>query len=220
MLYRYYRIKSLTDKKTYIGRTHFNLNVRLDNHKRSLKLKTSKDKNSLAGCGSFAIIQDKVLGIDYEMELINQFDIDSELESKIVEQIYLDEERAINIGNVVNKRNAYISKEQKKQQQKQSHKIYYEKNKDKILDHKKQYYDNNRISAGENKKKYYEQNKTELLEYAKKYREEHKTELSDRDKVKFTCECGKTCRKAEKARHCKSSRHQKYIKNLNSVELV
>ena len=138
MLYRYYRIKSLTDKKSYIGRTTVTLEMRLRWHHNSLKIKTSKDKNSLAGCGSFAIIQDKVLGIDYEMELINQFDIDSELESRIVEQIYLDEERVINIGNVVNKYNAYQSKEQQKQQKKQDQKIYYEKNKNKILEiHKK-----------------------------------------------------------------------------------
>ena len=48
-------------------------------------------------------------------------------------------------------------------------------------------------------------------EYDKKRREEKKEEISAKEKEPYHCSCGCTIQRTEKARHCKSKKHQKCL---------
>tara|TARA_R110002096_G_scaffold89147_1_gene203159 strand:- start:15 stop:524 length:510 start_codon:yes stop_codon:yes gene_type:complete len=73
---------------------------------------------------------------------------------------------------------------------KERHKEYYENNKE----HIKEYYENNKEHIQEQKKEYYENNK------------EH---IQERKSTEILCECGKTIRLGDKARHLKTKIHNK-----------
>lgn len=66
---------------------------------------------------------------------------------------------------------------------------YYQRNREKILQHKKEYYKNNRekfmiIKDGKEKRKntYYERNREKILLKSKQYRTDHKDEVRQRDR--------------------------------------
>lgn len=69
----------------------------------------------------------------------------------------------------------------------------------------------NKQIAGRTKKQYREDNKEYTKEYNKKYREKNKEILLKKEKEKYTCVCGSTIRKSDKARHFKTKRHLKFI---------
>ncbi len=59
-----------------------------------------------------------------------------------------------------------------------------------------------------------EQQKKEYnKEWSKEYREKNKDKISEKKKVKFTCECGSTLRREDKARHFRSNKHKSFIEN-------
>ena len=147
MIYRYYRIRSLKDNKNYIGKTKLSLDERLKIHYYNLSKYLEGKTNN---CGSFQIITDGIQGVDYIMELINEFDIDNTLEARIIEQIYIDEEKLLIDNKCCNISPAYSSKEQKKENRKKIKKKFYDANKEKI-------------------KKYYEANREHLLAKQKEY---------------------------------------------------
>ena len=66
------------------------------------------------------------------------------------------------------------TEEEKKEYKKQ----YYQKNKEKILEHKKEYYKKNK----EHKKEYYKKNKEKVKESGKEYREQNKEKRKEYDK--------------------------------------
>ena len=49
------------------------------------------------------------------------------------------------------------------------------------------------------------------LRTTREYKQEHKEEISQKNKVKFTCECGSTFRKCDRAAHFKTWKHQFYL---------
>ena len=66
-----------------------------------------------------------------------------------------------------------------------------------------------KTELNEKSKIYHEKNKTKILERKKIYRE--KEAISEKNKMKFECSCGSSCRIAEKSKHNKSKKHLKYI---------
>ena len=46
------------------------------------------------------------------------------------------------------------------------------------------------------------------LRTEREYKQEHKEEISQKNKIKFTCECGSTLRKCDRAAHYKTFKHQ------------
>jgi hypothetical protein len=77
----------------------------------------------------------------------------------------------------------------------------------------KQYRENKKEEHTEYCKNYYIVNKDKLKDNAKQYRKDNKDIISEKDKIKFTCECGSILRKTDKARHNKTSKHLKHIEN-------
>jgi len=76
------------------------------------------------------------------------------------EQTYIDNYPCIN------KRNSFITEEQRKENDKEQTKEYREKNKEQIKEHKREYREENK----EQIKEYYEKNKEKRKEYQKQYR--------------------------------------------------
>jgi len=74
----------------------------------------------------------------------------------------------------------------------------------------KAYYDNNKDKILQNKKKIRKKNKDKIGQYNKKYYEENKETMK---KISF-CECGGKYTHVNKARHCRSKKHQKYLTTI------
>ena len=96
-------------------------------------------------------------------------------------------------------------------------KMYYETNKDKILEYQKNLYLLNREAKLTYQKQYSEENKDKIKEYKKIYRDNNKGKLKEIGKQKMTCECGSIFRQGEKARHYKTIKHKSFIEQQNSL---
>ena len=83
---------------------------------------------------------------------------------------------------------------------------------------KKEYREENKEELSEYGKKYYEENKEYFLEHRKKYYEEHRDEIlkkkKEKQKEKYTCECGSTLTLGNKSRHERESK--RHINFINS----
>ena len=81
----------------------------------------------------------------------------------------------------------------------------------------KEWRKDNRELKKEYCKEYYQINK----EKAKQYYLKKKDIISEKRKVKMTCECGSVFRKNDMSRHCKTNKHQNYLKSLkiNSINI-
>ena len=99
--------------------------------------------------------------------------------------------------------NSYITKEQKKEQQKPVRKEYYQNNKEKIAAYEKEYCEKNKEQKKEYDKEYREKNKEKKAADSKAYRE----------KNKVTCECGCVLTKNELTRHKQTTKHINLMKN-------
>jgi len=77
----------------------------------------------------------------------------------------------------------------------------------------KEYYKNNKKNIKEYKKEYYETNKAHRKEQMKEWYETNKTKIKERKSQKYTCECGRTFRTGNKARHERSNYHSKFVGN-------
>ena len=53
------------------------------------------------------------------------------------------------------------------------------------------------------------------MKKSKEYYQKNKQQISEKGKIKITCECGSTFRKAEKNRHLKSKKHKDFITSLD-----
>jgi hypothetical protein len=62
-------------------------------------------------------------------------------------------------------------------------------------------------------KTWWKENYQNNKEKAKEYYEANRQDISEKGKKKYTCECGSTLRKRDKARHEKTQTHQNYLKN-------
>jgi len=90
-------------------------------------------------------------------------------------------------------------------------KEYYQDNKEKILQKTKEYYQDNKEEKLKYIAKYYQDNKESRKTYAKEIYNNNKTKILEKNKIKYTCECGTTLRKVDKSRHEKSKKHKKFI---------
>ena len=89
-------------------------------------------------------------------------------------------------------------------------KIYRENNKDKIKEKGKKYHEANKDKIKEKNKKYNEDNTNTI----KRWYEKNKEKLSAKSKEKNVCVCGSCFRKAERARHERTNKHQDYLKSF------
>lgn len=97
---------------------------------------------------------------------------------------------------------AFTSPEEKKEQQKECYKNYYNENKKELSQKHKQYYN---------------EHKDEITQYRKEYNNNHKDEIAIQKKEKFKCSCGGKYRRDGKSQHEKTKKHIAFMDSLPSV---
>jgi hypothetical protein len=208
-IYKIEPICDFDDGDIYVGSTCQKLSQRMSKHRNKYKeWKLGKYHNVT----SFKLF-DKYGVTNCQIVLIESIDCKTKDELHAREAFYIRTLKCVNkcvplrthyeyyCDNIeILKQNKKIYREKNKDAIKQSQKIHYEKNKDDINDKQKEYRDENRDKIKIIKKEYYKNNK-EII--------------SEKEKVKYNCECGSICRKGDKARHFRTNKHLKYIKTLN-----
>ena len=143
-----YEITSNNTTMIYVGSCIVTLKRRLSEHK------------SKKNCSSKYIIK---FG-DYNINLIEEYSCNNKDELRIREQYWIDKYKREG-KNIINKRDAYISEEQRLEQQIE----YRENNREKNKEYQIQYYVNNREKHNERNKKHYTDNREKILERNKKH---------------------------------------------------
>jgi len=190
--YRFYRLICYRTNKTYIGKTIKSLDERLASHicdainyNPHLDRTNDTEKWGEKNCGSFGIVYKTIRGVDYDIELIKEHILCDNLEARITEQIYLDEERLINVGNVVNIKEAYVSIENQIKKEKK--------------------YQNDKYA---NDKEYREHRKIYSINYGNTHREN----INKKSNERVVCElCGGEYTRSNKWAHIKNSKHKSKI---------
>jgi len=215
-----YRLVSNKTEDVYYGSTVEKLSVRKSKHK--------FDKT----CSSRKLFENDAV---VTIILVEEFPCNSKMELEARELFYIINNTCININKPFNSGLEYGTEHSKL-----FNKVYYENNKDKILERQKtnyennkeiilkkqsEYYQNNKEAIlerdksyresnkkkiSEQSKRHYENNKKTRLEYASNYRQNNKQLLSEKSKKTITCECGAII--VRKSRHIKSTKHQEFLK--------
>ena len=122
-----------------------------------------------------------------------------EIDTCDVERLYQMEQEYIDkLNPSLNSQRAYNTEEYIKENNKERHKEWRDKNKEYIKEKKKEWYENN---------------KEYIKEQRKEYREKNKDKINERVKEKFTCECGGRYTRNVKTRHLRTKKHKSFISN-------
>jgi len=96
-------------------------------------------------------------------------------------------------------------------------KEYYEDNKEYLKEMCKKNREKNIVEYTKKAKQYYLKNRDEKLKQFKVYREnpenkkKQKEYMKEYQKIKYHCECGSICARADKSKHFKTKKHLKFI---------
>jgi len=189
--------KLICDKtdKIYIGSTVQSLKQRLGLHK-SKKTCTSKQLLELG---------------EVKIELIENYSCNTKKELETKERYYIEKYKDIVVNKCIPTR---TDKEYYDEVDSQRKKEKYDNNKEYYKQKSKKNYEANKDIISEKDKKYYKENKDIISEKMKQYYQKNKDEIIKKKKIKMTCQCNSVIRKSEFFRHCKSIKHQNYLKSL------
>jgi hypothetical protein len=109
-----------------------------------------------------------------------------------------EEEHRVKLNGNLNERKCHITKEEKKERDNLYSKERRNDNLEFFRNRDKEYYENNKDKN-------------------KEYREKNKEIIEEKRSKKFTCECGRTFRIGDKARHEQSKIHKKLIEEKNNI---
>ena len=219
MIGRIYAIKSNKTDKVYIGSTLKTIEKRLSRHKNNYK-------NYLKGTYHYVSSFDIIQHDDVYIELLEEVNVENKQELCKIEGKYIKEMECVNQRIEGQSRKQWH--EDNKEKIKEYHKEYRNTNKEKIKEQNINYYHSNKEKIKEHHKEYrnankeqmkdyYQQNKEHISEKRKQYYQENKEHILDRMKEIFTCECGSTIAKSSVRKHKHSSKHKKYIDNINEI---
>ena len=205
-----YTIRSHQTDKVYVGSTTQVLSVRMGGHRANFKLYNN-------GGGTNYVSSFELLTYDDAyIELIELYPCNSKTELDRGEGVYIRQMDCVN-KNIAGRTMAEYyqdNKEQLTERQKQYYqdnkeqiKQYYQDNKEKLAERHKQYYQDNR----EEIKQYYQDNREQIVERKKQYYQDNREQIAERNKKKFSCECGGKYTYINKATHLRSKKHQKYF---------
>lgn len=182
-----YKIHCNLTGEDYYGSTTYTLQKRINNHKSNSK-NTSKKQ-----CTSKKIIDRG----DFQIELVENYPCKTKRELQVRERYYID--NFPNINHVVPTRTQKEYKETRKEFIKEYNAKY-----DKEHRQERNEYSNNLYKTNEDYKQ-------KGIERAAKYYQENKEKVLERLMTRYVCECGAEGLVANKSRHEKSKRHQKFI---------
>jgi hypothetical protein len=199
MSYENSKIYKLVCNKTnqiYYGSTIQHLYQRKHDHKKHYNHFINGTFHYMS---SFEIIKEG----DYDIVLVEKYPCKDKDELHMRERFYIENNECVNKC-----KRPFVTEDEKKDKNKETRKIYVEKNKDKIKEKNKKW------RESETGIKYYQNNKEIILTKGKLQYEKVKDVLLEKRKEKIVCECGTECRKADISTHKKSKKHQEYIKGL------
>jgi len=224
-----YMIRDNTNQQIYIGSTTKKyLSQRKGEHVVSYNKWTNTEKGY---CSSFDIIKNG----DYICVLVELYPCKTYEELRMREQYHID----LNAG-CLNRARAYSSPEYLKEQQK----IYFENNKEHLIECNKKWEKDNKESIKEKRKLYSEKNKEHIakrhkqyrqdnlelenarskkykdanIEKLKKYRDDNADIIKARCAIKKVCECGCEVTQYKLPRHLETKRHIELMKIINPSE--
>ena len=220
--------KDLNIKECYVGHTT-NFNRRKNEHKNSCKKGDNKKV--------YRFIRENGGINNFDIVIIERFPCNDRNEAGSKER-YWYEQLNSSLNTIIPYRNEEhikeynkVYRENNKESITKAKQIYAESNKDAIKFKQKLYYDNNKESLLEQKKKYrknniekikkinkesYEKCKESILENKRKYYIENKDKIEEHQKIKHSCECGGEYTTQNKSKHCKTIKHQEYIKKISN----
>ena len=79
------------------------------------------------------------------------------------------------------------------------------------MSHQKIYYDNNKEQILQQKKQYYLENRTQLIEQKKMYYTLNREKIKQRNNRKLLCDCGSIINFSNLKRHLGSMKHQDFL---------
>ena len=188
-----YKIVCNISHNIYIGSTISILSHRLSQHKNNYKF-------YLEGKFHYLTSYDIIKNNDYRIELLEHYPCNNRNELETQEREYIDDNICVNITIPT-------------RTQKESGKIYREKNKEKKKEYRKKWEEDNKEHRKQYHKERYEVNKERLNEQAKQYRIKNKERIREKRKIKILCE---SCDVYIHKRHMKQ--HQKSTKHLNNIK--
>ena len=221
-----YKIIDIGYSKCYIGSTWEKLNSRMSHHRYRYRNKT--------GQTSSAILFDEFGVENCKIELIEYYPCNNLEELRKREGHYIQNTDCVNkriagrtgkdyyndnIEELREKHRQYgrdnkeYVKEKSRQHYQAKKKTYQERNKKWNDNNKEKRKEYNRSETNKEYQKWYIENRKEhISERGKAYYERKKDEIIKSHKQKITCCCGSIIRKAGKAEHERSNKHQEYLK--------
>jgi hypothetical protein len=192
--YTIYEIRPIdkTNNFSYIGSTS-NFIKRKSSHKTDCY----NEKRKKYMCKLYVFIRDNNGWENFEMVPLDEISCDTKLQARIREQEWIISKQTISSLNSIK---AYISNKEKKENDAEYKEVYYNMNKEYILDKNKQYYDANRDVILKQRKEYYHLNKETIL-----------NKQNVRCSESITCCCGSNFRRDSKIKHLKTKKHQLLI---------
>tara|TARA_R110000782_G_scaffold9758_1_gene31163 strand:- start:44 stop:649 length:606 start_codon:yes stop_codon:yes gene_type:complete len=182
-----YKLVCDTTGLMYVGSTTKKyLSQRLDSHRSNYTFWKKHNKKYMT---SYKVLENE----NYTIVLLELVNCNSNDELKARERFYIQSNVCVNKAVPL-----------------RTDKEYYEENQESINEYKKKWYDLNRTRISKIRKEYQQQNKEQIAKYLKEYQQKNKEQLADKQKIKFTCECGSTIAVSSKSPHLKSKKHLKY----------
>jgi hypothetical protein len=154
------------DNLCYYGSSR-KVKERIDNHKSCYNYYKNHGGDKCYSVLLYELAEQK--GLQVESDILERFEDISKEDLKKREQYYLDNYEC------VNENRAITTDEEKKEIKK----IYYENNKEHILQYLKDYYTNNKEDKLQYQKKYTQKNSQKVAEYQKQYQQKNVDKLAE-----------------------------------------
>ena len=209
-----YKVWNNSYTKCYIGSTCEELCRRMAQHKRQYK-EWIKNRDMYFHYTIYDLFDE----FDVEgckIELLENFPCKTRTELTQREGQHQRDNDCLN-KNVAG-RTPEMYREQNKEALQQRNKHHYISNSEKIKSIAKERYHDKREEILAQKHIYYEKNKDKKKQYNQENRDKFHQIRVEKDSVRHSCECGGQYIYSTKSRHIKSSKHQKYINQMNQQE--
>ena len=224
---RIYRIVCLSNPEIqYVGSTYDTLRNRLQQHKQNYPT---------GSISLYEYIKKDPLGWNnFKMILIKEYKVYRD-NVKDTKHLRAYEQLWMNKLKCVNKKNVFVPQCVKKEQTQKNRKVYYQENKEQILEKSNTYRLNNPEKFQQYNKvwcqnnpekrrnaieKYYQNNKEQILERHKIYLQNNKEkrqvylkEYFEKNSEKIKCECGSSVVKYILTKHKKTIKHITFVNN-------